>query len=154
MAGDYPEKVLETPNFSNGWLRGFTMRRIKTLDIEGQSGYMSEDTPEEDVGHREAQALPKQNTSLPSPAGNDPPGRNELQNAPPSPQPPAPGAPDRNGFPLISPAEALETLCTLRLYEEQQPNGNRALIETLNQHEWVIVQRNIQQHRGKRTSLR
>lgn len=150
----YPEKVLEMPNFSNGWLRGFTMR-MKTLDMEGQSqpGYMFEGTPE-DAGHEEAQAPSGTNTQLPSPAGNDPPGGNELQNAHPSPQSSAPEASDRNGRPLISPAEALEALCTLHLYEEQQPNGNRTLIEALNQHERVTVQRNIQQHRGKRASLR
>lgn len=70
------------------------------------------------------------------------------QNA--SPQMPAgPGAtPHQDGNSLISSAEALEYLCTLRLHEEQQAVGNRQLIQALNRHERVIVQRMQQQRRG------
>ena len=46
-------------------------------------------------------------------------------------------------LPQISPSEALESLYKLRLFEEQQADGNQALISLLIRHERVLLLKKI-----------
>ena len=142
----YPEKGGTTPTFTSLWLRQFISRRLKGLDVE----VMGDDTATA-VKVELDQALPAspEDDSQVSSRGHEGSGRTDNnQNA--SPQMPAgPGAtPHQDGNSLISSAEALEALFTVRLYEEQQAVGNRQVIQALNHQEWVIVQRRQQQQRS------
>jgi DNA-directed RNA polymerase specialized sigma24 family protein len=47
-------------------------------------------------------------------------------------------------LPQIPPADALECLYKLRLYEEQQVDADKALIKTFMQYERVILKRKIE----------
>ncbi|EAW19758.1 uncharacterized protein NFIA_093780 [Aspergillus fischeri NRRL 181] len=47
-------------------------------------------------------------------------------------------------LPQISPADALESLYRLRLYEEQQVDADKALIKSFMQYERVILKRKIE----------
>jgi hypothetical protein len=47
-------------------------------------------------------------------------------------------------LPQISPADALECLYKLRLFEEQQVDADQRLIQHLMRHERVLLQRKIQ----------
>ena len=50
---------------------------------------------------------------------------------------------DWEPLPQISPSEALESLYKLRLFEEQQADGNQALISLLIRHERVLLSKKI-----------
>ena len=146
----YPEKVDIMPTFSSWWFRGFTIQKLKGLDDDEVAGDETATVIETDLngldqtllvspeddgqvssgGHEESERIDNDHNALPQiPAGPE-------------------ATSSQDDIPLISPAEALEALCTLRLYEEQQPAGNPQFIQALNRHERVIVQRKQRQRRS------
>ena len=142
----YPEKGGITPTFTSLWLRRFISRWLKRLEAE-----IIGDETATAIETELDQALPAwpEDESQVSSGGHEESERTDSnQNAPPQISAGPEATPHQDDNPLTSPAEVLEALCTLRLYEEQQPVGNPQFIQALNRHERVIVQRKQQQRRS------